>query len=234
MIHLRLFTAWTLAFAGVLPCAADEPAPAREGAPAAGVNPLELGVGAEVNRALRLARDRSFPAAKVVEALARLGPAAIDSSILALDLRKLPPIDGGKEQELSEIQEARVLDALRRCNSGLVWHAVDAHLLTADGTPPAQSARIAAVLAAGTCARPEELLRVVACAGSIDTPELPVRIERVMRIAAEDVFRRSPEGLDTLSASWGKLPMPFLPPIIIGAGAVGDERILPFLETMID
>ncbi|HTF88393.1 MAG TPA: hypothetical protein VK843_08285 [Planctomycetota bacterium] len=234
MLHLSLFTAWTLAIAGGLPCAADEPAPARAGAPAAPFHPLEQGVGAEVNRALRLARDRGFPAAKVVEALACLGPVAIDSAILVLDQRKLPPIDGGKEQMLSEIQEARVLDALRRWNAGLVWHAVDAHLLTADGKPPALTARIAAILAAGTCARPEELMRVMACAGNNEAPELAEPIERAMLIAVEDVFRRHPEGLDGLSASWGKFPMSCLPAIIRGAGAVGDERILPFLEQMID
>ncbi len=215
-------------------CAANgvsDPTPASFSVEA---NPLEEGVGADLNRALRLLRNRSIPTASVVDSIVRLGPGTIDPAILVLDARKLPPIDGGVLQALSDSQEARLLEALRRMDPGLVWNAIDTYLVTEDHRMPPVSARAAAVLAAGTCADPDEIGRVLECARCTKSSEMSPALERAVTVAAEDLYRRNPSGLTHLASCWRRLPAWFLPAMIHGAGAAGDARALPFLEQMLN
>lgn len=232
---------WTtvvlVTLATALPCAAaagaDDPRVGEAAATAEAVHPLSTGSGAGVNRALRLARERDAKAAPCVEALVRIGPGIIEPALWVLEERMLPPIDGGELQVMNNGQEARLLEALRKMNPARVWAAVEARLVTEDGALPALSTRVAAVLAAGTCADATEFPRLIACIRCDPAVELDRTLERALRRAAEDVFLRKPEALERLAGNWRALPSVALPPLVYAAGTAGDPRALRFLEQML-
>lgn len=207
-----------------------EPAMVRSVEP----HPLESGAGLELNRALRLARSRDCDTVGILATIVGLGPQILPASLCALDEYKLPEVDGAAFQVLSELQEKLILDALSQFGPGNTWTAIDLHLAVPEGKLPTLTARKAAILVAGTCASKNELERILAMAMLPTDTELAPDLEHAVRMAAERLYRRAPQGLTLLARSWREVPAPLRSAIVAAAGAAGDPLALDLLAQMLD
>jgi len=200
---------------------------------------LDVGEGAELNRALRRAREPGVEPDSVVAAIAALGTAVLDEALLLLDQRSLPPLDGGKPQVLSAPQQVLLLRGLEQLDDSSVFDAALAHLAPLPGLPaerqpePTTSARAAAILAAGCGARATELGRMFALAGPCGQAALDPQLERALQTAGTAAFRRDPQGFAAWASNWRTLPVAMLPALVRGAGASGDAHALPLLESVL-
>ncbi len=197
-------------------------------------NPLQQGLGLELNRALRQARRRDCDAELIVAKIAKLGPDALPASLLVLDECGLPAIDGAEAQITSELQEKLLLDALTRWEAGFVWAAVENSIAVPKGKEATLCVRRAAILAAGSCALPTEVKRLAAIALLPNEKAVDTRIEGALLAAAKRVYARKPEGLTALANSWNQFRPPLLPAILKAAGAGGNPRALEFLAQMLN
>lgn len=222
-------------------------------------HPLSSGSGLKLNRILRELRRPDADVAELAEECATLGSSLAPLAMGLLVERRLPVVDGGVRQVLSDAQETFLLDSLSRVPADAVRraiHEVESRLAIASIPAVAKdgelvdfatietaaraskaddlSRRTAVLLALGCVARSEDLAALTRIAhAEIAEGELGT-LERAYTVAMRRTLQRDARAYDVLARSWRGVPEVLLPAMIRAAGADGQGTALDLLTQVLE
>lgn len=210
--------------------AGEGPAPVLVGAPEVSSSPLWNPEEEAAIRLLRSLRSKQRPSEEeLVAQLSLPGEGLLPLLFEVLLRRVVPPLDGGEEQILSEIQETIVLRTLEGYDRETVLGHLEPRL--AAGSEP--RLRHSAMLVLGHAGRANDLMQLFELALPSSELALERPMARALERAVAALVRRVPEAIEQLIQLRRITRSELFPSLIAAVGAAGDPRGLAYLAEVL-